>query len=96
MTTLQRKVTVTDSAIADAIDALSEAADFLDNYVDVVDGDYGEPAPNRAMRVLTSVDAAIEALERAQRRRAVQELEQRWPRTFFERMRRWLVSAMMG
>lgn len=46
------------------IDAATEALDFIDDYVDVVDGDYGIPAPNRAMRVHSTLKAALENAER--------------------------------
>ncbi len=49
------------------LDVLADVADFLDNYVDVDDGDYGEPTPNRAMRLHTAVSNAIEVIERLQR-----------------------------
>jgi hypothetical protein len=42
----------------DLIGVLEEVRDFLDNYIDVVDGDYGEPRPNRAM----SLDGEIARL----------------------------------
>lgn len=45
--------------LGEVLDALVEASEFLDNYVDVDDGDYGEPRPNRAMSVQTSVESAI-------------------------------------
>lgn len=41
---------------------LERLSEFLDNYVDVEDGDYGEPRPNRAMTLKEEVDAAIEEL----------------------------------
>lgn len=45
--------------LGEVLDALVEASEFLDNQADVIDGDYGEPRPNRAMRVNTSVESAI-------------------------------------
>lgn len=39
--------------------ALEEVEDFLDNRADVVDGSYGEPAPNREMQLLQEVRAAL-------------------------------------
>jgi hypothetical protein len=46
------------------LDTLVECLEFLDNYVDVVDGDYGEPAPNRAMSLSSRVEDCIAALEK--------------------------------
>jgi len=45
--------------LGEVLDTLTECAEFLDNYVDVVDGDYGEPAPNKAMRVRSHVEDSI-------------------------------------
>ena len=38
---------------------LEQCAEFLEPYVDVVDGDYGEPAPNKAMSLLSEINAAL-------------------------------------
>ncbi len=46
------------------IDLLVRVDEFLDNYIDVLDGDYGEPRPNRAMSLQQDVQAAIALLER--------------------------------
>jgi len=42
-------------------DALEEIREFLDGYVDIVDGDDGQPKPNMAMRVTMMIDAALAA-----------------------------------
>jgi hypothetical protein len=48
---------------------LDEMRDFLDTYIDVVDGDDGQPRPNRAM----SLDAEIaRVLTRVSRNRQPQ------------------------
>ena len=39
-------------------DALDEVRDLIDGYVDVVDGDYGQPAPNKAMKAVQIIEAA--------------------------------------
>jgi hypothetical protein len=39
--------------------ALEDALEYLENFVDVVDGDYGQPAPNRAMQVTSTILAAL-------------------------------------
>ena len=57
--------TLTRSQIADVLDALSAARDLLDGQIDVVDGDYGVPAPNRAMTVCQQLDGSIELMVRA-------------------------------
>ena len=44
----------------DLVDLLAEVSEFLDNYVDVVDGAYGEPAPNRAMSLKQRVDELLD------------------------------------
>lgn len=42
---------------------LEEVAEFLEGQSDVVDGSYGEPAPNKAMSLLGQVEREIEALK---------------------------------
>lgn len=39
--------------------ALREVRDLLDGYVDVTDGDYGQPAPNKAMQAQQAIDDAL-------------------------------------
>jgi hypothetical protein len=46
---------------------LEECAEFIDNYVDVVDGDDGLPQANRAMSLVSEID---EVLARAVKRSA--------------------------
>lgn len=55
---------------ADTEQALIDALEFIEPYVDVVDGDYGYPAPNRAMTVAESIR---DVLARLDRQRAVDE-----------------------
>jgi hypothetical protein len=55
---------LTRTQLADILDALSGARDLLDGQIDVVDGDYGEPAPNRAMTVCAHIDEAMAHLIR--------------------------------
>jgi predicted nucleic acid-binding Zn-ribbon protein len=38
---------------------LNECREYLEDEVDVVDGDYGEPAPNRAMQLVTMIDETL-------------------------------------
>jgi len=38
---------------------LEECHEFIENYSDVVDGDYGHPAPNRAMRLCTMIKETL-------------------------------------
>lgn len=38
---------------------LEEIHEFLDGQLDVVDGDYGEPQPNRAMQLSQMIDEAM-------------------------------------
>ena len=42
-------------------DLLERCAEFIDGYVDVVDGDYGEPEPNRAMRLMSEIRELVPA-----------------------------------
>ena len=42
-------------------DLLDRAAEFLDGYVDVVDGDYGQPEPNKAMRLVSEIREVVPA-----------------------------------
>ncbi len=41
-------------------DALEDALEFIDGYVDVNDGDYGIPEPNRAMVLAARIRDAME------------------------------------
>lgn len=47
------------------IDLLTEVLEFLEAQYDVVDGSYGEPAPNKAMSLGTQVEHALERLKRS-------------------------------
>jgi hypothetical protein len=38
---------------------LIECREYLEDHVDVVDGDYGEPAPNKAMRLVSMIDESL-------------------------------------
>ena len=38
---------------------LEDVLEFLEGQVDVVDGSYGEPAPNRAMTLTTEIKEAL-------------------------------------
>jgi len=52
----------------DLLDLLVRVSEFLDDYVDVEDGDYGMPRPNRAMSLKSDVDAVVDVLESVVRR----------------------------
>lgn len=54
---------VRTDAMQDILDTLTECHAFLDNYVDVEDGNYGTPAPNRAMSLQSRVTEAIANLQ---------------------------------
>jgi len=45
--------------IAELEALLEQCAEFLESYSDVVDGDYGVPEPNRAMSLLSEINAAL-------------------------------------
>lgn len=47
------------AAAPDLVSALQEALEFVDGQVDVVDGDYGEPRPNRAMSLAQEIRQAL-------------------------------------
>jgi hypothetical protein len=49
---------------ADIEQALIDALEFVERYEDVVDGDYGEPAPNRAMTLAQNLREVLAKLER--------------------------------
>lgn len=38
---------------------LLECREYIDDHVDVVDGDYGVPAPNKAMRLVSMIDESL-------------------------------------
>jgi len=42
-------------------DLLEKLEDYFDNFSDVVDGDYGEPKPNKEMQFLVEIRAALAA-----------------------------------
>lgn len=44
---------------SELVEALEEAREFIDGQIDVVDGDYGVPAPNKAMQLAQVIDAAL-------------------------------------
>jgi hypothetical protein len=45
--------------IAKLESVLSEIAAMFEGEVDVVDGSYGEPSPNRAMQITSMIDEVI-------------------------------------
>tara|TARA_R110002074_G_C12558458_1_gene667659 strand:+ start:41592 stop:41801 length:210 start_codon:yes stop_codon:yes gene_type:complete len=51
------------NAVANARDALSEVADYLDRFADVEDGSYGEPQANAEMRLRQIVLDAMRELD---------------------------------
>ena len=50
----QKDLLVTESAVGTET-ALGVALDYIDDYIDVVDGADGEPAPNRAMSTMNEI-----------------------------------------
>lgn len=52
-------------AIREAAEALGYARDFIDGQIDVVDGDYGVPRPNKAMQLAHVLDEAMTLIDRA-------------------------------
>lgn len=55
---------MTDQTRNELLNLLEDVHEFLDNYIDVEDGDYGEPRPNRAMSLDNEVARMIKKLER--------------------------------
>lgn len=55
---------LTRTQLADILEALEAARDHLDGEIDVVDGDYGQPEPNRAMVICQQLDEAMNHVER--------------------------------
>ena len=49
------------------LDVLTELQDYLNDFADIGDGVYSEPTPNRAMRLMSSVQDAIEVVNRLRR-----------------------------
>lgn len=45
---------------------LNDLRDLLDDYSDVVDGDDGQPRPNRAMSALAEVDRLLAKIDGGQ------------------------------
>lgn len=50
---------LTRASHGDVFEALTDSREFLAGYVDVEDGDYGEPRPNRAMQITSLIDSAL-------------------------------------
>ena len=50
--------------LADALDTLTRVSEELDHYVDVVDGDYGHPAPNWAMSLQQECNWLCERIDK--------------------------------
>jgi hypothetical protein len=48
--------------IAGLVEVLEECEQFIDNYVDVEDGTHGIPKPNKAMRLMFDIKAALRGL----------------------------------
>lgn len=51
-------------AAPEMLAVLHEIESFLDDRADVIDGDYGQPKPNREMTLLVEVRRAIAKAER--------------------------------
>lgn len=60
MTTAQT-VPATNPRIIALEGALYAALEYIEEQSDVVDGDYGEPKPNRAMRLAIEINEALSA-----------------------------------
>ena len=49
----------TDKRYVLMLEALEEALEFIEGYVDVVDENFGQPAPNKAMQVSNTILHAL-------------------------------------
>lgn len=47
------------TALSALYDVLTDAREFIDDQIDVVDGSYGQPEPNKAMRLAQEIDEAL-------------------------------------
>ena len=45
--------------IAELTAALADCRAYLEEHVDIVDGDYGEQRPNKAMQLVSAIDESI-------------------------------------
>lgn len=61
MVVLMDQATAMYQRIAVLEDLLERCAEFIDGYVDVVDGDYGQPEPNKAMRLMAEIREEVPA-----------------------------------
>lgn len=51
--------------LADVYEALNDAIEHIGGEVDVVDGDYGAPEPNAAMKLSGKLNNALGIIDRA-------------------------------
>jgi len=56
---------------------LDNVLEFLDNQMDVKDGDYGEPRPNAAMSLFAELTQAVERLKRDIRHSQIEATDER-------------------
>lgn len=54
-----RRVAELEAKLAQAVAALEEAAEYIERFADMRDGDYGAPEPNEAMQLAHSLRQAI-------------------------------------
>lgn len=54
-----------DPAVNGLVVVVAEAREFIDGQIDVVDGPYGEPTPNRAMQLAQRLDEAMTLVDAA-------------------------------
>lgn len=54
-----------EKALIEAAEVIGYARDFVDGYIDVVDGDYGVPRPNTAMQLAQRFDEAMRLIDDA-------------------------------
>lgn len=54
-----------EKALMEAAEVIAYAREFVDGYIDVVDGDYGVPRPNKAMQLAQRLDEAMTLVDAA-------------------------------
>ena len=58
-------MTQIEKALMEAAEVIAYAREFVDGYIDVVDGDYGVPRPNKAMQIAQRLDEATSLIDAA-------------------------------
>lgn len=57
------RIAALEQQLARAVEALEEAAEYVDRFADMRDGDYGAPEPNEAMQLAHSLRQALASIK---------------------------------